>query len=165
MDFRIEQRIVSRVDEVARAYVDREMYASLGELPKVGTPEVLGCEVEGDRAQLRIQYHFTGHLPAAALAVLDPKKLTWVEESTHDLAAHDVRWLLVPDHYRDRFRANGTYRFRADGDIVVREAKGDLVVRTPFVGRVVERAIVSGLREHLAAEAPLVEAWLAARRR
>jgi hypothetical protein len=165
VDFRIEQRIAGSVDEVARAYADRDLHASLGELPKVGRPDVLSSEVDGDVVRLRIAYRFTGALPPAASAVLDPKKLTWVEESTHDRAAHTVTWKLVPDHYGDRFRANGTYRFRADGDVAVRETRGDLVVRTPFVGRLVERALVSGLREHLEAEAPLVAAWVAQRRK
>jgi hypothetical protein len=164
VDFRIEQRIAGSVDEVARAYADPELYPALGELPKVGRPEVLSAEVDGDVVRLRIHYQFTGSLPPAASAVLDPKKLTWVEESTHDRVAHTVTWRLVPDHYGDRFRAQGTYRFRVDGDVAVRETRGDLVVRTPFVGRLVERALVSGLREHLEAEAPLVAAWIAEHR-
>ena len=111
---------------------------------------------------MRIRYRFVGHLPSAAAAVLDPKKLTWVEESTHNLVDHTVTWRLVPDHYADRFRANGTSALRADGNVTVRQTRGDLVVKTPFVGRLVERALVSGLKEHLDAEAPRVAAWVAA---
>jgi len=38
--------------------------------------------------------------------------------------------------------------------------QGDLRVRVPLVGSKVERAIVSGLRDHAIAEAQVVQAWL-----
>jgi hypothetical protein len=138
------------------------MYATFKGMAKIAPPEVVDHERDGDTVRLRLRCRFTGHLPAAAHAVLDPRKLTWIEESTHDLAAHTVSWRLVPDHYGDRFRASGTIRLRADGDTTVRLTTGELVVKTPFVGRVVERALVSGLQEHLDAEAPRVAAWVAA---
>jgi hypothetical protein len=161
MDFRVEQRIRGPVDAVARAYTEPEMYATLTGLEKIDAPDTLDRDEDGDIVRLRLRYRFIGHLPAAAQAVLDPKKLTWVEESTHDLADHTVTWRLVPDHYGDRFRATGESQLRAEGEVCVRRTEGSLVVKTPFVGRLVERALVSGLQEHLEAEAPLVEAWVA----
>ena len=56
---------------------------------------------------MRIRYRFSGDLSSAATAVLDPEKLTWVEESHHDLAARTVRFELHPDHYADRFSCRG----------------------------------------------------------
>ncbi|MGH8775746.1 MAG: DUF2505 family protein [Jiangellaceae bacterium] len=162
VDFRIEQRIPGSIDDVARAYTDPGLYATLGGLPKIGKPEVLAREEDGDTVRLRIRFRFVADLPSAATAVLDPKKLTWVEESTHDLAGHAVAWRLVPDNYGHRFRANGSSVYRSDGEVTVRQTKGDLVVKTPFVGRLVERALVSGMKEHLDAEAPRVAAWVAA---
>lgn len=161
VDFRIEQRIAGSVDDVARAYTDAGLYATFTGLSKIAAPDVLTRDEDGDTVRLRLRYRFVGHLPSAAHAVLDPKKLTWVEESTHDLNRHTVSWRLVPDHYGDRFRAKGASAMRADGDVTVRRTEGELVVKTPFVGRMVERALVSGLKEHLEAEAPLVAAWVA----
>jgi hypothetical protein len=165
VDFRIDQRIAGDRLDVARAYTDPAMYATLHGLPKISTPEVLSRDEQdgGDSVRLRIRFRFVGDLPSAAAAVLDPKKLTWVEESTHDLAALSVTWRLVPDHYGDRFRAKGASTYRSDGDITVRQTRGDLTVKTPFVGRLVERALVSGLKEHLDAETPRVAAWVASR--
>jgi len=42
----------------------------------------------------------------------------------------------------------------------VRRVEGDLAVSVPLVGRRVERAIVSGLEDHLQAEADLLASWL-----
>src|SRR3546814_9650994 len=44
-----------------------------------------------------------------------PARLTWVEHATHDLATCTTTFRMVPDHYADRFRCSGSYRFEADG--------------------------------------------------
>jgi hypothetical protein len=92
--------------------------------------------------------------------VVDPKRLTWVERSVHDLGTRSVAVTLHPDHYADRLRCTGTYRYTARGESTVRQIDGELKVKALLVAGAVEKAIVSGLKEHLQAEAPQVEAFL-----
>lgn len=162
MRFDIAQRVAVPVDVVVAAYTDPAFYATLEGLPKISSPELLTRDVDGDVVHLRIRYRFTGDLSAAVRAVVDPRKLSWVEDATHDTARHAVRFRMEPDHYADRFTCRGSYRFEADGPAAtVRRGSGDLTVRVPLVGRRAEEAIVAGLEEHLAAEGPLVERWAA----
>lgn len=161
MHFELTQRFSAPVADVADAFCDPGFYEVLAELPKLGRPEVLSRETDGSRVVMRVRYRFNGELSSAARAVLDPAKLTWVEESTHDLAAHRVSFVQVPDHYADRFTCRGSYRFRADGaSHTIRTAEGDVKVRAPIVGSSVERAIISGLKEHLHEAVDLLERWL-----
>ena len=162
MRFAVEQRFAGAPGAVAAAYADPELYVQLGGLPKLGRPDVLSRTVEGDVVKMQVRYAFTGELNTAARAAIDPAKLTWIEEATHDLAARLVTFRLVPDHYRDRFTCTGSYRFAADGPGTSRHTEGDLRVKALVVGRLVEDAIVSGLREHLAEEVPVVDAFVAA---
>jgi hypothetical protein len=37
-------------------------------------------------------------------AVVDPRKLSWVEVSVHDLATRTATFRMDADHYADRFR-------------------------------------------------------------
>ena len=67
---------------------------------------------------------------------------------------------MIPDHYADRFTCAGSYRFDAVPGGSRRRGQGDLRVRAFLVAGAVEGAIVSGLREHLADEVPVVEAFL-----
>lgn len=164
MRFTVEQRFGTGADETARAFTEPELYAGFAALPKVSVPDVLACDRDGDLVRLRIRYRFAGQLSSAARAVIDPSKLTWVDESVHDLAARRVRFTLRPDHYGDRFRGSGDYRIEPVGDGCRRHATIDVEVSARFVGGAVERAIASGLREHLADETEVVEAYLAARR-
>jgi hypothetical protein len=162
MRFQLQQRIAAPVDAVVAAFVDPGFYESLEALPNLGRPELLSREEIGSVVRMRVRYRFTGNLNSAVRAAIDPKKLTWVEEADHDLTAHRVSFRMIADHYADRFKASGTYRFDPAGDeATTRNCTGDIEIRMPLVGRRVENAIVSGLREHLDAEVDLVERWIA----
>jgi hypothetical protein len=167
MRFEIEQLIGGPVDAVARLYTEPRFYELLGELPKVGKAEVLDRREDGAVIRLAVRFHFTGHLAPAVRKVIDPAKLSWVEESVHDIAHHTVTFVMKPDHYADRLRSQGSARYEPDGTGMTRRVtEGDLAVKVPLllgggrVGGAVEGAIVSGLREHLAAEIEVVEQLL-----
>lgn len=161
MRYRLEQHYSAPPDALGRAFADPGFYAALAGQEQFGRPEVISREKHGATVRLAVRYRFTGSLSPAARKVLDPGRLTWVEHSTHDLSAGSVEFRLSPDHYADRFRASGRYHFVPTGDGSLRVVEGEVVVRAPLVAGAVERAIVSGLRDHLSAEAPLVERWLA----
>ncbi|MDQ1517394.1 MAG: hypothetical protein QOE80_3224 [Actinomycetota bacterium] len=162
MRFEIEQVITGPVDAVARVYTEPRFYELLGELPKLGRPEVIERREVGSVVHLSVRFRFTGNLSPAVTRVVDPAKLSWVEESAHDLEHHTVTFHMRPDNYADRLRFEGSYRFEPVGDRQTRRvAEGEVVVRVPIVGRAVEGAIVSGLREHLAAEVEVVEQLVA----
>jgi hypothetical protein len=74
---------------------------------------------------------------------------------------------MNPDHYADRLRSSGSVRYESGGDGMTRRlTEGELIVKVPLLlggGRtagVVEQAIVSGLRDHFAAEVGVVEQLL-----
>jgi hypothetical protein len=159
--FELTQRYGSSAEAVAAAYADPDLYPTLVGLPKLGGIEVLDHETSAGGARLRIRFRFIGDLPGAVTAVIDPDRLTWVQETDHDLRAGATTFRLVPDHYPDRLKASGTFRVVAAGDDARRVVAGELKVRAPLVGGRVEQAIVSGLEEYLVAEAPAVDAYLA----
>jgi hypothetical protein len=161
MRFHLDQIFRAPADDVARAYTDPAFYELLGQLPKLGRPQVLDRQEDGEVVRLQIRHRFTGHLSPAVKRVIDPDRLSWVEHATHDLARREAEFRLVPDHYGNMFRSFGRYRFEEQGDITRRVAEGEVAVRVPIVGGSVERAIVSGLREHLSEETRVVERFLA----
>jgi hypothetical protein len=149
------------VADIVDAYADPALYPGLPELPKIGRPEVLDHRREGDSVHLDIRYAYTGDLPSAALTLIDPGKLTWVQRTTVELGDRRSTITLLPDHYPDRLRCQGTFRFgEARGGGTRRHVEGDLGVKVLVVGKQVERALVSGLQEFLDAEAVAVDRWL-----
>jgi len=161
MKFTVVQRYRSDAASVQRAYADPELYPRLLGLPRLGGIEVLGHRSTGSEADLRVRFRFTGDLPAAATAVVDPNRLTWVQESHHDLDGATTSFRLLPDHYADRLQASGRYRVTAlPAGGSTRELTGTLKVRALLVAARVEESIVAGLREYLEAEAPVVDRWI-----
>ncbi len=163
MRFDAVQHIAAPADRVAEAYANPDFYATLSGLPPLSPPEVLSHEVDGETVRLRIRYRYVAELSSVVRAAVDPSKLSWVEVSTHRLVDCEVTFRMEPDHYADRFQASGSNRFDPsdDGTSTVRRSSGDVAIRMPLVGRRVEKAIVSGLQDHLTAEVPFIERWVA----
>jgi hypothetical protein len=158
--FQVDQALPGSVAEVLAAFTDSAFLTAAGDLGKVGDPEVLEQSTDGDVVRQRIRYRFTGDLSPAVTAVLDRDKLVFVDDHAYDLAAATATFTIVPEHYGDRFTCRGTERFHPIAEGANRRIEAELKVRWPVVGRLVEGAIVSGLKEHLAEEAELLTRWL-----
>jgi len=161
--FRIEQRFPGDVDAVEEALLDPAFLEALGRLPKLGSPRLLDRRDDGSLVHRRVHYRFAGELSPAVTAVVDPARLTWIEESTLDRRTHRTTFRILPEHYPDRLRSSGSFTLTADGPATTRVAVGEIDVRFPLVGGRVEKAIVSGLREHAAIEEGVLADWLANR--
>ena len=92
MRFRIQQRFDAPVEEVEAVLLDPAFLVRLGQLPKLGRPELLDQREDGDVVHRRVRFAFAGQLSAAVTAVVDPARLTWVEE-LEELRSH-----LPEDH-------------------------------------------------------------------
>jgi len=160
MNFRIEQRIPAPLKAVEGALLDRDFIAATATLPKLGEPELLEQQRDGERVRQRVRYRFTAQLSSAVTRVIDPAKLTWIDDARFDLTSHTARHRILPDNYADRLHASYDVTLEPLGDSTRRVATGELKVRVPLVGGRVERAIVSGLEEHAAAEADLLGWWV-----
>ncbi len=159
MRFETRDVLSATPDAVLAALCDAGFWASVGQLPATHAPEVVGIEERGGEVRTRLRYRFRGDLPRAVTAVVDPQRLSWVEDTLWDRDAFEGHTTILPDHYPDKLHATAVSRLLADRDGCVRVGSGDVAVRVPIVGRQAERPIVSGLRDNLAALATLVDEW------
>ena len=164
MRFELEQRFAAPLVAVESAFVDPELIERMAGLPRLGGAELVERVDDGYTVLVRVRYAFRGSLPPAVTGVVDPARLSWVQESRLDRRTHHTKFRIVPDHYRDRLRCAGSVTLEEVGGETQRVTAGELNVRFPFVARRVERAIVAGLREHAAAEQAAAQGWLDGRR-
>lgn len=160
MHFELEQRIDAPRDALERALRDPAYYAAIGDMPNLGTPEVLARTESGDELDVEVRYAFIGALSPAVRAVIDQEKVTWVIHTTFRLAEHTARFTVLPDHYRELLTCSGTYRFEESGGGTIERIEGNLEVRFPILGRSVERGILGGLETHVASEARVLGDWV-----
>jgi hypothetical protein len=163
--FELVQQFHVPLPAVEAAYVDPGFLRYLGQLAELGEPELLEQQDRGGELWQRVHYAFKGDLSGAVKAVVDPRHLTWVEESTLDRANHSTTFVIRPDRYAGLLDASGQVTLAPDGagEGTIRRMAGDLTVHVPFVGHKVEDVIVSGLREHAVQEVGALERWVAGR--
>jgi hypothetical protein len=157
MRFNAEQKFNTTVDRLLALFTDADFYPTLEGLPSISAPEVVDHSIAGDIVRINLRMRYIGDLPGAALTFIDPDRLTWVEELAFDLDRRRATSRLLPDHYPDRLSCQGVYVFGDTPAGSTRRLEGDLKVRAPLVGGRVEKALVSGLQEHAAAERDLIE--------
>jgi len=149
MDFRIEQALDGAPDAVEDVLLDPAFITARAALPKLGDAELLERSRDGHHAVQHVRLRFTAPLASAVTAVIDPDRLTWVDEARYDLRTRVAEHTIIPDHYGDRlqcsYRATITPADEASGGGSTRVLTGTVKVRMPLVGGKVERAIVSGV--------------------
>ena len=160
MQFDIEQTLHASPSDVQDMLLDPAFLAARAQLPKLGDSEVLERTQDAATARLRVRMRFTGDLSSAVTAVVDPLRLTWVDDATFDFTQHAARHEIQPDHYPDRLSAGYDDTLTAAGDGARRQLLGELKVRVPLVGRRVEQVIVEGMRDYAAGEAALLNDFL-----
>jgi hypothetical protein len=159
--FTIQQVFDGPLDRVEAALVDPAYLERLSTLPKLGRPTLVHRVEAGDLVHQWVKYAFVGDLNAAVRRVVDPARLTWVEESTLDRRTHRTTWKIVPDHYRNLLRAAGTFELTEEtAERTRRTTEAEIKVSVPLVAGKVEQAIVSGLREHAEREEQVLSEWL-----
>jgi hypothetical protein len=158
--FEVVQPIRAKRKVVVRAVANPLLYQSMGKSKTLSAPQVLDRSENADSVRLRIRYGFAGDLSRAARAILDPQKMTWVVVLDVDLDDYTAQFEMVPDHYKDRLKSSGTYRFEKTDGATVQIMEGDLKVNAPLVAGAVERVIVNGLKEHMADQAKAIEAFV-----
>ena len=161
MHLRIEQRVAAPVSDIEAALLDGAFWDEVSAAGTVAQPRLLDQVVDGDHVHQRIRFRFVASLSSAARAVLDPEKLTFVQDADIDRSTHRAHFKIVPDHYASRFEASGGWVLEADGDSARRIYDADLHVHFPFVGGQVEKALGAGLRTYAEQEAEVLGHWVA----
>jgi hypothetical protein len=161
MDFEIAQELAAPPTAVQDALLDPAFIRITATIPKIGGAELLELVRTDTTAHVRVRYRFTAPLSSAVTRVIDPGKLTWVDDATFDLAQLRSHHVLHPDNYADRFRAAYTSTLEPSGSGTRWVIAGSLVVKAPLVGSKVAAVIVDGLREALTMQAGMLDEWTA----
>jgi hypothetical protein len=161
VEFEITQRIEAPRAAVETLLRDADFVGATSDLHPLADCRLLDTEQTGDRWHTRIHRRFAASLPPAVTAVIDPRRLTWVEEGDYDSDTHRGEHRILPDHYPKLLTCSWRTTVTQTGDTTTRVAAGTLRARVLLGARPVERAIVSGLEQYSAAEACLLAEWAA----
>ena len=153
MKFGFEQRWHCTPSAVADLYLSEDFWNSLDDLTKTSPPEVLEVTRKKKTAITRLRYSLNVDLPSEASRFIDPDDVTWVEQVEWNLKDLSAKVNFFPDQGSALMSASGEAVVFAEEDEAVRQIRGELKVRIPFLGKKVERAIIEGIGDHLEEEA------------
>lgn len=163
MRFQIQQHFDAEPSVVCRALIDPGYIEhAMARLPDIGNPVVVSQQPAAHAMHQQVRFSFTGSLPSVVTAVIDAKRLTWIEESTIDLQKFTANFSMKPDHYPKLLKCSGTWSIVPSNKGSVRTLSAELKVNSPipFTSGEVEKGIVSGLRDRLAKEPAVFADWL-----
>ncbi|MEK6607673.1 MAG: DUF2505 family protein [Myxococcota bacterium] len=143
---------------------DPELLAMAKAIPNLACRDLVSYREDGRLRIWVFRNVAIGEIPAAARALVKSGMLTWNEESTWDPDAHAFTWRIVPEHFAHLLDAHGTWSLHDQGVRTRRVIDGDLRVKVPLVGRLVEEFIVGRVKQSFEAEADLQRRFYASKR-
>lgn len=167
MRFTIEDTFATTLARFEALLDDPALYPRMArELPGIERIEVLASEERDGVLRRRVRYtpRAEGKIPAFARGRVSAEMLVFVEESAFFRAEHRIDYRVepnLPPRWREHFASHGRFLLTAVPGGVMRRIEGEVQVRVPVVGRLVERILVDDLRQSFAADAAVLRRWLA----
>ena len=143
---------------------DPELLAMAKTIPNLAGRELVSYREDGKLRSWVFRNTASGEIPEAARALVKPEMLTWNEESTWDLDAHAFTWRIVPEHFAHLLDAHGSWSLTEEGARTHRVIDGELRVKVPLVGRLIEEVIVGRVKQSFEAEASVQRRFYATKR-
>ena len=149
---------MTHVFDVERATMEKhlndpELLEMAREIPNLKGRELVEYREEAKLRIWKFRNAALGEIPANARLYVKPEMLAWTEESTWDPDTHAFTWRTVPSHFSEILSAEGTWRLEEAGAKTRRVIDGELRVKLPVVGRVVEQFIIELVKANFTAEA------------
>jgi len=148
----ISQAVPVPPAQAIAAYGSPAFYTGRPVRDDIAVLEVVRHDDDGERILIEVRFAFTGSVSPAVRAVIDPAKMSWITRTEVRPAAARSDWAVLPDHYPDRLKASGSYRFAPGDDgpaSTIVAVEGDLKIHVPIVGRSVERVIATDLVRYI----------------
>ena len=156
MRFSICHELDAQLDAVELAVLSPDLGRLLGDrvanLDSVVTVKHALC---GGELRRVLRFQASAPLPIFKGYDVARDAMCWEEQTTYRLADHSSTWSVAPkEQWRRYFRSEGIYKLeRLPGGRTRRRVEGDIEIRLPVLGAIVERMALAEVRRTYDAEA------------
>jgi hypothetical protein len=150
MKFRIEHRFEGGpFDEVVRFMTEEYMFDATN-LPNVKGYKLLEEKIFDDRKVWRNEWCAHGQIPKVIQHLIQPKMLTWIEETTYDRKTRIFYTKITPFYFRNIFFCeNRGYFIKKSDREFMRVQEGVLDIKISVFGPFIEEQIIAHLRQNM----------------
>ncbi|MCC6557840.1 MAG: DUF2505 family protein [Polyangiaceae bacterium] len=156
MRFTISHELDAPLDAVELALLSPDLGRLLGEkVPILDSVVTVEHALRGGELRRVLRFQASAPLPIFKGYDVARDAMCWEEEVTYRLADHASIWSVAPrEQWRRYFRSEGTYKLeRLPGGRTRRRVEGDIEIRLPVIGALVERMALAEVRKTYDAEA------------
>jgi hypothetical protein len=154
--FSICHELDAPLDAVELAVLSPDLGRLLGErVTSLDSVVTVEHALRGGELRRVLRFQASAPLPLFKSYEIAREAMCWEEEVTYRLADHASTWSVSPkEEWRRYFRSEGTYRLeRLPEGRTRRWVEGDIEIRLPVLGGLVERMALAEVRRTYDAEA------------
>ncbi|HOX29432.1 MAG TPA: hypothetical protein PLQ76_09800 [bacterium] len=149
MRFKIEHRFEGAPIDAVLEFLTEEFIFDANKLPNVQGSKLLEEKITEDMKYWRNEWCAHGQIPKIVQHIIQPKMLTWVEETTYYRKKKEYYTKITPFFFRNVFKCeNKGYFVRVSDHEVKRVQEGLLEIKIPVFGQMIEETIISHLRKN-----------------
>lgn len=118
--------------------------------PNITSVKTLRREKKGSKQFTKIETCANGDIPPKLRKLITPKMLTWVEEGVFDYDTNTYKFKVTPFYMANVFKMRGSVEWKKlENGKTGREMNGEIKVKVPVLGPLVEKKIIETQRENL----------------
>lgn len=161
MKFRCEHRFSGlTLTAYEELYFDEAFNGALcGEVGLTRT--LVSRDLEGGKIRRVVKVAPDREIPAPAAKVLGAAKIEYTETVEYTFGSGRAVWSTVSSVMTDKVDSRGTVQFSESDGAVVRTVEGDITVKIPLLGGMVEKFIVADVEKSYEKAAAFTRSWLA----
>ncbi len=93
-----------------------------------------------------------GELPPAIAKIASPELFSWLEKGTFNPKEHTLSFVIEPLAAKSKFESTGKFTYTKLKKGTLRVFEGEMNVKIPFVGKLVEGFLLAELKKNYAVE-------------
>lgn len=161
MKFKMEHRFEWPVADIVQLLKNGEELCPMDELPNVSSRKIIEQRREGKKIFQRVEWCVHGQIPPIAQKLVSPEKMTFIERSVWDDDESAYRTKIEPHFFRNQLECSTISAWKDDGKgKTVRKFEGELKIKIPVIGPILEGTIVDYLKKNNDKNALIVKRFL-----
>jgi hypothetical protein len=149
MDFKMEHSFDCPVGKITPILAAGEDLVPMEDLPNVSQRKVIERKREGTKLHSKLEWCVHGQIPKIAQKLIDPDKLTFLEQTVWDDETATFTTRIIPHFLKDKFDCRTTSAWSAiDANRAKRTFSGKLEIKIPIIGSIVEKTIIDYLKKN-----------------
>lgn len=161
MKFSMKHYFDCPAEKVVELLKNGEDICPMDKLPNVSARKVIERRREGKKLYGTVEWCVHGQIPPVAQKIVNPDMLTFTEKSVWDDDTSAFTTKIIPHVLKNQLNCQTVSTWEKDKDgKTVRSFKGDLTIKIPIIGPLLEKTVVDLLKKNNDKNAELVKEYL-----